>query len=703
MAYVKRKNLTALSTYKIQHPEYVQEVRTKPLDEKMKNLLLNEFNRASYEYDLKDSVVRKFEKLVKKHPQKVAVKCGTRILTYEELNKKANKIANGMMQTLSLKPDDVIAIVMERSEVMIASILAIWKTGAAYLPIDTKYPLDRINGLIVDSNAKLVLMDDTSLWEDKLDITNTKFCSVKELKEIKNIPDTNPNCPIELSSLAYVIYTSGSTGKPKGVMIEHLGMLNHMGAKIVELGIDANANVAQNAPHCFDISIWQMFAGLITGGKTVVYPYETVLDPKLFLQNLETDEISVLELVPSYFVEMLNIMEENVNHSYLKKLSILVLNAETLMPDAVKRWFACYPHCPIVNTYGATEVSDDTSHFIMYSLPDTATIPVMKRPIQHFKIYIVDQQLQLLPIGEIGEILISGPCVGRGYLNDEERTKAAFLEDPFRPGVRVYRTGDLGKYLEDGTMEFIGRKDSQVKISGHRVELGEIQYALVKMNEINEAVVIAKHDSQGQNTVCAYYTGTKGEKVDKIKIKKTLQQELPDYMIPTYFRQMEKFPLNENGKIDQKKLPNLMLNEFNKNFIEELREFSGKHLPYYLQPAYYMIVEEFPFTPNGKVDRKALPDPDSIFSTKDEVIVNPRTPLEADLLLIWKELLNTEAISIHSNFFEMGGTSLKLIGLFKIINKNYPDVFHIPDLFEISTIEKQAKKSNKRQEKIERK
>jgi amino acid adenylation domain-containing protein len=692
LAYIKKKQNVENGEEKtlfIEHEIYENEGS---IDDNMRRSLLHEFNTPGYKYDFDEAIVTKFETLAEKYSNKIAVRFEKQSLSYEQLNKKANKIAHSILEKGAIKQDDIIAILMERSDIMMASIIGIWKTGAAYLPIDPKYPIDRIKELIVDSKAKMILAEDDSVWKNQINVAECEIFSANIFSNNPNVLDTNPKIFISLSALAYVIYTSGSTGKPKGVMIEHLGMLNHINAKINELKIDENSIVAQNATHCFDISIWQMFAGLISGGKTIVYSYETVLDPEMFLKELNFDKVSVLELVPSYFAEMLAIMEDFPKQRFLDNLSIIVLNAETLMPDLVKRWFDIYPNCPIVNTYGATEVSDDTSHYIMHELPAMATIPVMKRPISNFKIYIVDQNLKLVPIGEVGEILISGPCVGRGYINDEERTKAVFIDDPFRPGTRAYRTGDLGKYLNDGTMEFIGRKDSQVKVSGHRVELGEIQHVLVKIEQINEAIVIAVADSQKKNTICAYYTLLKSKLIDESDIKKELQRTLPEYMMPSYFQRMEKFPLNENGKVDKKKLPNLLINDSNKDFIEELRTNISRKLPFYMQPAYYTIVEDFPMTPNGKIDRKALSNLEGIVLTGSESYVSPRTMEEKELLEIWKKLLNTDKISIHTNFFDIGGNSLKLIGLFKQINKNFPNTFRVPDLFEFATIEKQAKK-----------
>jgi amino acid adenylation domain-containing protein len=356
----------------------------------------------------------------------------------------------------------------------------------------------------------------------------------------------------QMTDLAYIIYTSGSTGKPKGAMIEHAGMMNHMWAKINDLQLTGDSIIAQNAAHTFDISVWQFFAALNLGGKTVIYPDECVLAPETFISSLDKDRVTILEVVPSYLAVMLDYLDDH--HSVSLSLNYLLVTGEAINLDLVRKWFEKYPGIKMVNAYGPTEASDDITHYIMAEPPGRTPVPIGK-PVQNFNIYIVDADMNLCPPGIRGEICVSGVGVGRGYLNDGERTSRAFMEDPFREerGVRFYRTGDLGSWLPDGTVEFFGRKDHQVKIRGFRIELGEIETRLREYPGVKEAVVIDREDEGGNKLLCAYLVSA--EKMNIPAVKAYLEKRLPGYMVPAHFVQLERIPLTANGKIDRKALP----------------------------------------------------------------------------------------------------------------------------------------------------
>jgi amino acid adenylation domain-containing protein len=363
-----------------------------------------------------------------------------------------------------------------------------------------------------------------------------------------------------MTSLAYVIYTSGSTGKPKGAMVEHIGMMNHIWAKIHDLQLTTQSIVAQNASHTFDISVWQFFAALVPGGKTAVYPHQLIMEPEHFISRLTRDRVTVLEVVPSYLAIILDTLA--ARETLPLSMDYLLVTGEEVKPHLVKRWFEHYPHIKMVNAYGPTEASDDITHHIMDKAPKREPIPIGK-PLGNFNIYILDENMNLCPVGVKGEICVSGIGVGRGYLNNPELTAQKF-QIPNKAGnykshtlyrsYILYHTGDLGCWLPDGTINFFGRKDYQVKIRGFRIELGEIERRLLNHEEIKEAVVVDRENPQGNKYLCAYLVAA-GRKLDISKIKTSLAQQLPDYMVPSYFVEMETLPLTANGKIDRKALP----------------------------------------------------------------------------------------------------------------------------------------------------
>ncbi|UCH98458.1 MAG: amino acid adenylation domain-containing protein [Candidatus Aminicenantes bacterium] len=367
-------------------------------------------------------------------------------------------------------------------------------------------------------------------------------------------PGGNPKTVNQMSDLAYIIYTSGSTGKPKGAMIEHIGMMNHIQAKINDLHLTSASIVAQNASHTFDISVWQFFAALAVGGKIIIYPIDSILEPTTFLTQLNQHRMTILEVVPSYLSVMLDLISREPHH-VPPTLKYLLVTGEEVKPSLVKRWFELYPHIKMVNAYGPTEASDDITHYIMEKAADLERIPLGK-PVQNLNIYIVDNDMNLCPVGVVGEICVSGVGVGRGYLNDQERTKKVFMEDPFPGvrGIRLYKTGDSGYWLPDGTIEFHGRKDYQVKIRGFRIELGEIENCLIKHEGVKEAAVIDKEDEKKNKNLLAFLVMSTPGSCNIREIKKYLETELPAYMVPTQFIELEEMPLTPNGKVDRQAL-----------------------------------------------------------------------------------------------------------------------------------------------------
>jgi amino acid adenylation domain-containing protein len=581
-----------------------------------KQQLLEEFCTTGTRPLPGETLCQLMEEQVLRTPDTAAVEFEDAILSYWQLNQRANWLAR-QLRAAGIGAGQPMGILLERSIPLVEGIWATWKAGAAYIPIDTQYPARRVTDILADANAPVLLSDSRHL--DK-EITGEYAGKIIELDreklilEKEDIENPEPEPDIAPRDPAYIIYTSGSTGKPKGAVVEHIGMLNHIQAKINHLQITANSIIAQNASYTFDISVWQFFAPLAAGGKTVIYPNELVMEPGRFISRLSRDRITILEVVPSYLSIMLGRLQ--AGRDQLKKLEFLVVTGEALGPQLAARWFEKYPGIKLVNAYGPTEASDDITHHIIEGAFSTGQVPIGK-PLQNLNIYIVDEQMKLCPVGVSGEIWVSGTGVGRGYLNNPGRTCESFMADPFaaKRGVRLYKTGDFGRWHREGSIEFLGRMDYQVKIRGFRIELEEIEKRLLNHEKIKEAVVLARDRgaaaSAGGNTgdkyLCAYYTS--GEELALAGLRQYLSAELPHYMIPAYFVRLEKMPL----------------------------------------------------TPHGKIDRKLLPEPDQEAEVPGSQYEEAVTESEKKLVKVWQEVLGTEKIGIWDNFFELGGDSLMVI------------------------------------------
>ena len=553
--------------------------------------LFDEFNATAAPLDRAATALDVWERRAAETPDAVALECGDVRLSYRELNAWANRLARGLLRLAPLAADTLVAVAFARSERLVAAILAIWKCGAAYVPIDPEYPAERVRQ-ILDTAAPLVILDEAAM---------TALDAASRAERDDNL-DRHPAG----ADLAYVIFTSGSTGRPKGAMIEYTGMLNHILAKIEDFHLGAETRIVQNASHCFDISVWQCFAALLAGGRTIVYRDDLVLDPAAFLARVRCDRVTLLEVVPSYLAALLDRFENDPRP--FDDLRVLVVTGETVKPSLVERWFRLCPAIPLANAYGPTEASDDITHAILDAPPTSPSVPI-GCPVRNFHIYIVDERMRLCPIGVPGELCVSGPGVGRGYLHDPARTAAAFLEDPFRPerGVRMYRTGDIGCFTADGTLMLSGRKDFQVKVRGYRIELGDIEAALTTLDAVRDAAVVSRCDRAGDDPYLAAYVSLRpGVATAGGDVLAQLAARLPDYMVPVTCT----------------------------------------------------ILAELPVTPNGKVDRKALPAPELGLRPPGRAYAPPRTPIEEQLARIWGEVLGVERPGIDDNFFALGGDSI---------------------------------------------
>jgi amino acid adenylation domain-containing protein/non-ribosomal peptide synthase protein (TIGR01720 family) len=517
--------------------------------------ILFEFNNTDIPFPTGKRLDQVFEDWVEKDPDQIALgssSTGTKKLSYRELNERAGLLA-GHLRRFGDLTDKTVAILLNRSYYMVASILAVWKAGGAYIPLDTDYPVQRVLEILNDSNTDILisLPEYVDLHLEKeysgsFISADIETAAPRSLEYKESATDMN--------SLAYVIYTSGSTGKPKGAMVEHKGMMNHIWAKVHDLQLTPQSIVVQSASQTFDISVWQFFSALAVGGRTLIYSDEIILAPERFLARLVEDQVTILEVVPSYLAVILDYIEEQ--NILPLTLHYLLVTGEEVKPALVARWFDSYNHIKMVNAYGPTEASDDITHHIMDCAPDAERVPIGKT-LHNLKIYIVDNHMKLSPVGVKGEICVSGIGVGRGYLNNKKITETVFLTDPFshQEGVRLYKTGDLGRWLPDGTIEFFGRKDYQVKIRGFRIELGEIENKLVTHPNIKDAVVLDKEDAKRGKYLCAYVVMEDDQVLNITEAKDWLLARVPEYMVPAIFLQLDKIPLSLNGKIDRKALP----------------------------------------------------------------------------------------------------------------------------------------------------
>src|SRR5881628_1412839 len=491
-----------------------------------------------------------FEERVRAHPDTIAAVHGNRQWTYRELNAQANRLARALV-VRGLSREGVVAVVTERNLDWMAAVLAIFKAGGAYLPIEPHFPADRIARTLSRAGCRLVLTErgSTGTLDHALDSLSGVQTLFIDAAYEENHADGDLGVEVAPDQVAYIYFTSGSTGEPKGAMCEHAGMLNHVCAKIHDLSIGEGQVVAQTAPQCFDISLWQLVSALLVGGRTLVVEQEAILDAKRFVDKIVDGRVAVVQVVPSYLEVLLSYLEQHPRE--LSDLRFVSVTGEVLKKELTQRWFAAKPEIKLVNAYGLTETSDDTNHEIMDRVPDRERVP-LGPPIHNVHVYVVDEHLSPVPLGAPGELVFSGVCVGRGYVNDPERTRRAFMADPHREGQRLYRGGDYGRWLPEGKLEFLGRRDTQVKISGFRIEIGEIENTLLRVPGVRDGAVVVSERADQSKHLVAFYSGQRP--LDANVLRDRLGESLPEYMVPSAYHWRESLPLTANGKIDRKAL-----------------------------------------------------------------------------------------------------------------------------------------------------
>jgi amino acid adenylation domain-containing protein len=488
-----------------------------------------------------------FEQRVRAHPHAVAAVHGEHEWTYGELNARANRLARALLAR-GLGREGVVAVVTERNLDWLAATLAVFKAGGVYLPIEPHFPAGRIAAMLARAECRLVLTESGStetLDEALATLPGTERLPV-ETAYAEPHADDDLGLPVEAGRLAYIYFTSGSTGEPKGAMCEHAGMLNHLFAKIDDLGIGEGSVVAQTAPQCFDISLWQLVSALLVGGRTLLIGQDVVVDVERFVDTLVRGRVAVAQVVPSYLDVVAAYLEQHPRA--LPDLRCVSVTGEALKRELVQRWFAIQPGIRLLNAYGLTETSDDTNHEVLTQVPDRV---LLGRAVNNVRVYVVDEQLSLVPLGAPGLIAFSGVCVGRGYVNDPERTREAYRTDPYRPGERLYLGGDRGRWHPGGKLEFLGRRDNQVKIRGFRIEIGEIENTLLRVDGVRDGAVVVAERGGGNKHLIAFHTGRRHQ---PDVLREALAAALPAYMVPSAFHWRDSLPLTANGKIDRKAL-----------------------------------------------------------------------------------------------------------------------------------------------------
>jgi len=566
-------------------------------------------------------------KCAEQYPDKIAIKFHDRTLTYKSLYESSNKLAKLLIDN-NIKTGDIVALALDRSPEMVIALLAILKSGAAYVPLDPEYPKDRIEFMLEDSSAKVLLT--SKKYKDHFHSEAVEILIEEALEKLSDYTPEEPGISISGEDLAYVLYTSGSTGKPKGVQIRHYSLVNFLLSMQKEPGMSADDKILAVTTISFDIAGLELYLPLICGAELILSNSETSKDGRLLLDLVKGENISFMQATPYTWRMMLEAGWE-------KFLPIkLLCGGEALPRDLVNKLTG--RSSALWNMYGPTETTIWSTLKLIES-DDDITIG---RPIANTQVYILDENLNNLTDGSTGEIVIGGDGVAKGYLNRAELTTEKFIDDPFteNAGAKMYRTGDLGKLKENGEIVCLGRIDHQVKVRGYRIELEEIEHALVNQQDIKEAVVIAREDTPGDPRLVAYVVLAVDTEAGDLKTQtfgwhKALMAVLPEYMVPDDF----------------------------------------------------VLMPAIPITPNGKTDRKSLPKPDYSLVNRGGEYVAPRTDIEKQVAEIWEEVMGLEKISIFDNFFTLGGRSLVAVQIMARIEKLTGKRLPLATLFEHSTIE----------------
>ncbi|BBD64384.1 amino acid adenylation domain-containing protein [Nostoc commune NIES-4072] len=593
--------------------------------------LLFKFNQTRTDYPQNASLHKLFEQQVELTPDSLALISESEQLTYRQLNHRVNQLVH-YLQKQGVKKDTLVALCLERSIDMVVGIIAILKTGGAYIPLDPSYPVERLNFMLSDSQASLLISNQEIL--KIVSLSSSKIVCLDIHKD--KIAQESLENPIDISAsdnLAYIIYTSGSTGIPKGVLGTHRGTVNGLHWLWKTYPFTEKEVCCQKTAISFVDSVWEIFAPLLQGIPTVIISNATVLDPQLFIETLAHHKVTRIILVPSF----LRLLLDNYSHlaKKLSQLKLWISSGEVLSVKLVKTFQELIPFARLINLYGSSEVSANATYYDTSLLQQATNVPI-GRPIDNTQVYVLNRDLQPTPIGVVGKLYIGGDGLAKGYLHRSELTERRFISNPFIPGNKLYKTGDLVRYIKDGNIEYLGRDDEQVKIRGFRVELGEVATVIAQHPDVQQSVVIASSDAQQNQRLIAYLVTDKQDIATQLLPE--LQQKLPNYMLPSTFVVLDKLALTPNGKVDKLALQNNEITQYNSN----------------------------------------------------KSFVIPRNFTELALVKLWENLLNTRPIGVIDNFFDLGGHSFLAVRLMAQIQDKFGHNLPLSTLFENPTIEKLA-------------
>ena len=596
-----------------------------------RNQLLTEWNNTATEYPTDKCIHQLFEQQVEKTPDAVAVVFENQQLTYQQLNQTANQLAHHLL-SLGVGPETLVGICVERSVEMMMGLLGILKAGGAYVPLDPNYPPSRLSYMLADSGVE-VLLTNRSLLESLPQNQVRVVCLDTDLVETKQYSQENLDVEVGADNLAYVIYTSGSTGQPKGVAIEQKSICNYICSLIKTINIEPSSNFALVSTISADLGNTIIFPSLLTGGCLHVISQEKIFDPHALSEYFSCCHIDYLKIVPSHLAAL----QSSSNPALVLPSKTLILGGEASSSDWVETIRAQSPNCNIINHYGPTEATVGVLTYFLDKKSQplrSSTLPI-GRPIANTQIYILDEHLQPVPIGVTGELYIGGDGLARGYLNCPELTSEKFIQNPFcdSKSKRLYKTGDLARYSNDGNVTFVGRIDYQVKVRGFRIELGEIEAVINTHLQIEQAVVIATEDIPDKKRLVAYFVSS-DESLTTNQIREFLKQNLPEHMVPNAF----------------------------------------------------VTLDTLPLTPNGKIDRFALPAPNGKITRSTEAYVKPQTELERMIATVWQNVLQVEKVGLHDSFFDLGGHSLLLIRVNNELKEIFNQNISILEMFKYPTV-----------------
>jgi amino acid adenylation domain-containing protein/non-ribosomal peptide synthase protein (TIGR01720 family) len=594
------------------------------LSEQERHKILVEWNDTKVDYPKDLCIHELFAAQVEKTPDNIAVIFDEQKLTYQELNHRANKVAHNL-QFLGVGTEVLVGICVERSLDAIVGLLGILKAGAAYLPLDPSYPQERLSFMLSDSQIQVLLTQQKFVEEFSTSGVKT-VCLDSDWEQIKHQSHENPRSDVTAENLAYVIYTSGSTGTPKGVAVPHR-TVNRLVCNTNYVQLEPCDRIVQASNTSFDAATFEIWGSLLHGATLVGVPQNVVLSLPHFAEYIREQKITVLFLTTALFNQLASVVPQA-----FKNLRHLLFGGEAVDPKSVKAVLKNGAPERLLHVYGPTESTTFSCWYLVEDVAEESTIPI-GRPLSNTQIYILNSELQPVPIGTPGEIYIGGDGLARGYLNRPELTEEKFIPSPF-DNSKLYKTGDLARYLPDGNIEFVGRVDNQVKIRGFRIELGEIEARLSQHPDVQQAAVIVREDIPGDKRLVAYVVPHQKSVANSITLKCFLGEKLPSYMIPAAF----------------------------------------------------MILDSLPLTPNGKVDRRNLPAPARTRPDLEEIFVTPRNPIEEKLAGIWSQLLGLDVIGINDNFFHLGGHSLIATQMLARVREVFSVELFFPQIFINPTI-----------------